>query len=99
MFATPTSSPKMTRMFGRLPEGCTGAGVGCCACAVVARPVGLSADAAVPLTRLRNPECVLGEIRAGLALDDGLLGANLARGRARDAVAGLPPSVGACFYY
>ena len=59
----------------------------------------LSADAAVPLTRLRNPECVLGEIRAGLARDDGLLGANLARGRARDAVAGLPPSVGACTYH
>ena len=41
---------------------------------------GLSADAAVPLTRLRNPECVLGGIRAGLARDDGLLGANVARG-------------------
>ena len=33
-----------------------------------------------------------------LARDDGLLGANLARARARDAVAGLPPPVGACTY-
>ena len=53
----------------------------------------------MPLTRLRNPECVLGEIRGGLARDDGLLGANLARARARDAVAGLPLSVGACTYH
>ena len=35
----------------------------------------LSADAAVPLTRLRTPACVLGGCRAGLARADGLLGA------------------------
>jgi hypothetical protein len=59
---------------------------------------GLSADAAVPLTRLRDPECVLYGIRTRLERPDGLLGANLARARARDAVAGLPPYGGTCGY-
>jgi hypothetical protein len=58
----------------------------------------LSADAAVPLTRLRAPECVALMIRAELDDDDGLLGANLARSRARDALAGLPEPGPACPY-
>jgi hypothetical protein len=58
----------------------------------------LSADAAVPLTRLPDPECVLYRTRTQLERPDGLLGANLARARARDAVAGLPPYDGPCAY-
>ena len=50
----------------------------------------LSADAAVPLTRLRDPQCVAWRIAGDLREPDGLLGANLARARARDALAGLP---------
>jgi hypothetical protein len=59
---------------------------------------GLSADAAVPLRRLRYPECVLRGIRTEVERPEGLLGANLARARARDAVAGLPPYEGTCVY-
>ena len=58
----------------------------------------LSADAAVPLTRLPDPECVLYGTRKQLERPDGLLGANLARARARDAVAGLPTYEGPCAY-
>jgi hypothetical protein len=56
----------------------------------------LSADAAEPLTRLRYPECVAGGILEDLDEPDGILGANLARARARDALAGLPapPAIG-----
>jgi uncharacterized protein DUF4153 len=60
---------------------------------------GLSADAAAPLTRLRHPECVAAGMRAGLDEPDGILGANLARARARDALAGVAPLHGvACPY-
>ena len=52
----------------------------------------------MPLTRLPDPECVLSGPRTRLERPDGLLGANLARGRARDSVAGLPPYDGPCAY-
>src|SRR5262245_61403188 len=54
----PTSSPQMTRMFGRWPDGC------CCACATLIAALAPSADAAasvVPpskmLRRLRGALC------------------------------------------
>jgi hypothetical protein len=56
----------------------------------------LSADAAVPLTRLRSPECVAHEIRRDLDQPDGILGANLARARARRALDGLPAPGRSC---
>jgi hypothetical protein len=52
----------------------------------------LSADAAPALARLRFPECVAGGMRADLRAPDGVLGANVARSRARRALAGLPPA-------
>jgi hypothetical protein len=58
----------------------------------------LSADAAPALTRLRYPECVAGRIHAGLRAPDGLLGANVARSRARRALAALPDPGRGCPY-
>jgi hypothetical protein len=58
----------------------------------------LSADAAPALTGLRYPECVTGRIRAGLQGSDGLLGANVARSRARRALAGLAAPGSGCPY-
>jgi hypothetical protein len=52
---------------------------------------GLSPDAAVALARLPHAECLTGRIEARLAREDGLLGANAARSRARAALAPLPP--------
>jgi hypothetical protein len=60
----------------------------------------LSADAAEPLTRLRYPECIADRLLERLARPDGILGANLARQRARNALEGLPPSdVATCPYF
>ena len=59
---------------------------------------GLSADAAVALTRLRYPECVAGRIRDDLRASDGPLGANVARARARRALADLPAPGPGCAY-
>ena len=59
---------------------------------------GLSADAAVPLTRPRSPGCVAAAIRRDLADGDGVLGANLARARARRALDGLPAPNRSCAY-
>jgi hypothetical protein len=58
----------------------------------------LSADAAVPLTRLREPECIVGGMLADLARSDGIAGANVARSRARRALAGLRPRDRRCPY-
>ena len=60
---------------------------------------GLGPDAAVPLARLEDPACITERIRAGLEGDDGLLGANLARSRARDALRDLPPAGRSCPAY
>jgi Domain of unknown function (DUF4173) len=60
---------------------------------------GLSADAAAPLTRLREPGCVAGPMLRDLARADGVLGANLARSRARRALAGLRPRDRGCAYF
>src|SRR5262245_50904803 len=52
MFVCPMSSPKMTRMFGRWPDG---AGVcGCCACAVCTGAVAASAEAAARVVPARR---------------------------------------------
>ena len=60
---------------------------------------GLSADAAPALTRLRYPECVAWRIlREDLRASDGPLGANLARSRARRALADLPAPGPGCSY-
>jgi hypothetical protein len=58
----------------------------------------LSADAAPALTRLRYPGCVAGRIRAGLRESDGVLGANVARSRARRALGGLAAPGRGCPY-
>ena len=64
----------------------------------VRRFLGLSVDAAVALTRLRYPECVAWRVRADLRAPDGVLGANLARSRARRALADLGDPGSGCAY-
>jgi hypothetical protein len=56
----------------------------------------LSADAALPLARLPDPACVTARLVRDLRDGDGPLGANLARARARDALARLPEPDPAC---
>jgi uncharacterized protein DUF4153 len=59
----------------------------------------LSADAALPLTRLPEPECALRRLADDLREPDGPLGANVARARARDAIARLPEPDPLCTAY
>jgi hypothetical protein len=59
----------------------------------------LSADAALGLTRLPDPACATARLAGDLREPDEPLGANLARARARDAIARLPKPDPLCSAY